>query len=197
MRAEHIVGVSFFALLIPAIVVVVSGSRKSLTSRQRALWRGWGLSLISVAVIAFGLVNFQLIHSSLRPVVEGNLRDIRELHNDAERSTQFMITDAAGHAVQVLCRYTGPGLVEGERARLRYVAYNQKLLDLDMLTGSYTTWHLRESSGENDYWWLVGIGAVFGFVAFRQLAQARQRTDDGLGGSTGQSVSTDTSASAA
>jgi len=174
MRAEDVVGVSFFAVLFPAIVVAISASRKSLTPRQRALWRGWGLSLISGALIAVGLVSFLLIHNSPRPVVEGNLWDIRELNSHTDRSTHFMITDAGGHAVQIQCRYSGPGLVQGERARVRYVAYNSKLLDMDMLTGPFQAWHLRESSGENGYWWWVGMGAVCGFFAFRQLAKARR-----------------------
>jgi hypothetical protein len=177
VRAENIVGVSFFALLFPAIVVALLGSRKSLTSRQGALWRGWGLSLISLALIAFGLVNFQLIHNSPRPVVEGNLWDIREINSQDEDATQFRVTDATGHAVLVMCRYSGPGLVEGERARVRYVAYNQKLLELDMLTGPYRT-HLRESSGENGYWWLVGIGVACGLFAYYQLMEARRGADN-------------------
>ena len=173
MRAEDIVGVSFFALLIPAIVVAFSGSRATLTPRQRALWRGWGLGLISVAFLAFGLVSFQLIHHSPRPVVEGNLWDIRELFSTRERSTRFMITDATGHAVLIRCRYTGPGIVEGERARVRYVAYNNKLVEMDMLTGPYQLWHLRESSGEAGCWGWVAIGVVCGFFAYRQLAKIR------------------------
>ena len=112
MRAEDIVGVSSFVLLIPAIVVAFSGSRTTLTPRQRARWRGWGLSLISGAFLAFGLVSFQLIHNSPRPVVEGNLWDIRELFSSRAHSTRFMITDATGHAVLIQCRYTGPGLVQ-------------------------------------------------------------------------------------
>ena len=77
MRAEDI-GISFFALLFCATVVTLCGSRTILTPRQQAAWRGWGLSLTSVALVAFGLVNFRLIHTSPRPVVEGNLWDIRE-----------------------------------------------------------------------------------------------------------------------
>ena len=78
MRAEDIVGISFFALLFCAIVVTLCGSRTILAPRQQAAWRGWGLSLISVALVAFGLVNFQLIRTSPRPVVERNLWDIRD-----------------------------------------------------------------------------------------------------------------------
>ena len=170
MRPEDIVGVSFFSVLIPAVVITISGSRTSLTPRQKALWRGWGLTLIGVAVLAFGLVNVQLIHNSPRPVVEGNLWDIRELKS----SSQFMITDAAGHAIQIRCKYRGPGLVEGDRARVRYVAYNQQLLEMDMLSGPYQLWHLRESSGESGYWSWVAIGVICGFFAYRQFAKARQ-----------------------
>lgn len=169
MRAEDIVGVSFFGLLIPAIVVAISGSRTTLTPRQQALWRGWGLSLIAGVLLAFGLVNFQLIHDSPRPVVEGNLWDIRDAFRT--NSSSFMITDATGHAVLIRCRYRVPGSVQGERARVRYVAYNRKLVEMDMLTGPFQKWHLRESSGEQGYWVWVAIGAVCGFFAYRQRAK--------------------------
>jgi hypothetical protein len=175
VRAEDIVGVSFFGLLIAALVVTISGSRTTLTPRQRALWRGCGLCMISGNLLAFGFVSFQLIHNSPRPVVEGNLWDIREHFGSGAHSTQFMIADAAGHAVLIRCRYSGPGFVQGERARVRYVAYNRKLVEMDMLTGSYQEWHLRESSGEQGYWGLVAIGAVCAFFAYRQLAKISQR----------------------
>ena len=170
MRAEDIVDLSFFALLFPAVGVTLSGSRSALTPTQQALWRGWGLGLISVAFVALGLVSYQFIHNSPRPVVEGNLWEIREFNS----STQFMITDATGHAVMIRCRYSGPGFVQGELARVRYVSYNRKLVEMDMLTGPYGAWHLRESSGEQGCWAWVAIGVVCGFAGYRQLAKARQ-----------------------
>jgi hypothetical protein len=85
-----------------------------------------------------------------------------------------MITDAAGHAVLIRCRYRGPGIVEGERARVRYVEYNRQLMEMDMLTGSYQAWHLRESSGEQGYLGWVAVGVVCGFFAYRQWAKVRQ-----------------------
>ena len=54
---------------------------------------------------------------------------------------------------------------------MRYVAYNRKLLELDMLTGPYQVWHLRESSGERGCWVWVAIGAVCGFFAYRQFGK--------------------------
>jgi hypothetical protein len=170
---EDIVGVSFFALLLPAIVVTISASRNTLAPRQQQQWRGWGLCLVSIAFLAFGLINFQLIHSSPRPVVEGNIWDIHELTTTKAHSSRFMITDAAGKAVQIRCSYRGPGLQEGERPRVRYVAYDSKLLELDMLTGPYQLWHLHESSGEQGCWGWLAIGLVCGFFAYRQLAKVK------------------------
>jgi hypothetical protein len=112
--------------------VTLCGSRTILTPGQQAAWRGWGLSLISVALVAFGLVSFQLIHTSPRPLVEGNLWDVREEFEYG--TTRFMITDATGRAVMILCSHRGPGFVQGERARVRYVAYNNKLVEMDMLS---------------------------------------------------------------
>jgi hypothetical protein len=170
VRTEDLVGICFFALLIPAIVVAISGSRTTLSPRQQARWRGWGLGLISVTLIVFGLVSFQLIHNSPRPVVEGNLWDIQQAIGSSDYSTRFMITEADGRAIPIRCRYSGPGLVEGERARVRYVAYNRKLVEMDMLSGSYQQWHLRETSGEQGYWFWMFIGVLCGFFAYRQLA---------------------------
>lgn len=86
-----------------------------------------------------------------------------------------MITDATGHAVPIRCRYSGPGLVEGEKARIQYVAYNDKLLEMDMLSGSYQLWHLSESSGDQQSWWFVAIGLVCGYFAYRQRRYASQQ----------------------
>ena len=171
MRAEDIVGVSFFGLLFTGIIVLVAGSRTGLTSRQQAHRRGAGLGVIGCALLLFGLVNFQLIHNSPQPEVEGNLWAIRQPMNGG---AQFMLTDRAGRAVQIRCRYNGPGLVEGERARVRYVEYNEKLVALDILSGSYQAWHLLESPGERDCWWWVCIGIICGFFAYRQIARSKR-----------------------
>jgi hypothetical protein len=96
-------------------------------------------------------------------VIGGNLWYIRELSSSRWHSTQFRITDVTGKAVLIRCKYTGPGFVQGERARVRYVAYNEKLVDMDMLTGPYRAWHLRESSGEQGCWWWVALGWLVGF----------------------------------
>jgi hypothetical protein len=92
VRTEDIVGISFSAFSLCAVVVMLYGSRTILAPREHTAWQGGGLSLLSVAIVAFGLVNFQLIHTSPRPVVEGNLWDIREEFKNG--LTRFMITDA-------------------------------------------------------------------------------------------------------
>lgn len=175
VRAEDIVGVSFFGLLFPAIGIAISGSSSALTPRLQALRRGWGLSLCGLALILFGLLNFQFIHNSPRPVVEGNLWDIRASSFRSNSSTQFRVTDATGQAVVIRCRYYGPGFQEGERARVRYVAYNRKLLEMDMLTGPYGAWHLRESSGEYGFLAWAAIGLICGFAGYRQFGKAAHK----------------------
>lgn len=174
MRAEDIVGVSFFSMLVPGVVIAISGAAKSLTAKKRATRHCVGLGMVSIAFMAFGLVTLKMIHASPRPVVEGNLWDVQELYSRNAHSSSFMITDASGNAVQVLCHYTGPGLRDGDRARVQYVAYNKKLLDLQMLSGPYQLWHLTESSGERGCWGWVGIGAVCGFFALRQSRKTAQ-----------------------
>ena len=54
------------------------------------------------------------------------------------------------------------------------MAYNRKLVEMDVLTGSYQEWHLRESSGEQGCWGWVAIGLVCGFFAYRQVAKIRR-----------------------
>ena len=174
MRTEDIVGVTFFAVLFPALVFTIAASRKSLTAIQQRIQRSLGLASLSLAFIAFGLVSYFFIHNSPRPVVEGNLWDIRESFSRSARGTRFMITDTTGHAIPIRCKYTGPGLVEGEKARIRHVSYNNKLIEMDMLSGSYQLWHLRESSGEQQCWGWVAIGLVCGFFAIRQRRRAAQ-----------------------
>jgi hypothetical protein len=167
MRAEDMVGVGFFALLLAAGAMALAGSRRSLTVRQRTLWRSWAFALLGCSLIGFGLANFELIRNSPQPVVEGNLWDIR----DRFTGSQFMVTNATGHAVPIRCRYTGPGLVQGERATVRYVAYNGKLVQMEILTGSYQGWHLVESPGEWGYWVWVAAGLGCGLLVYRELSK--------------------------
>ena len=81
----------------------------------------------------------------------------------------FRLTDNSGKVTTLYCRYSGPGLREGDRARVRYVEFNKKMLELTMLTGSYTGWHFEESSGELSFlpWSLMGLSQRAGTAGFR------------------------------
>jgi hypothetical protein len=121
---------------------------------------------MGVALLVFGVANFCLVRASARPVVEGNIWGVSEpVRNTA--ATMFRLTDNSGNVTTLRCRYSGPGLREGDRARVRYLEYNKKLLQLTMLTGSFTGWHFEESSGEWGFlpWSLIGLG--FGYRGFR------------------------------
>jgi hypothetical protein len=58
---------------------------------------------------------------------------------------------------------------------VRYVAYNQKLVELDMMSGPYHYWHFQESSGEQACWGWVAIGVACSFFSVHQLIKSRQR----------------------
>jgi hypothetical protein len=131
------------------------------------------MAAMGVAFLAFGLLTTYFIRTSARPLVEGNIWGVSEPVRTS--SAAFKLTLDSGRAVAIHCRYDGPGLREGDRARVRYVEYNQKLLELTMLTGSYTGWHFEESSGELSGELFGLIGLVCGFAGWRTLAKAHPR----------------------
>jgi hypothetical protein len=49
-------------------------------------------------------------------------------------------------------------------------------MEMDMLTGPYQEWHLRETSGERGCWWWVAIGVVCGVFAYRQVAKIKRES---------------------
>lgn len=85
-----------------------------------------------------------------------------------------MIANVEKRWRSIRCKYTGPGLVQAERARVRYGAYNQNLLELEMLSLPFERWDLEESSGEQTCWGWVAIGVVCWFFAYRQQVKTRQ-----------------------
>jgi hypothetical protein len=175
VRTEDIVGVSFFVVLITGLVLFVVSAQRKNGRQERARWQGRALAIEGFAFVAFGLTSAYFIRSSPRPVVEGNIWGIRQAHGKSAGSS-FWITTDSGQVAQIRCRYDGPGFREGERARVQFIQYNQKLLELSMLSGPYGDWHLQESSGEWSTWLLVGLGVVCwvgGYLEFRKAGATR------------------------
>jgi hypothetical protein len=171
VRAEDIVGVSFFAVLISGLVLFVVSAQRKNGSQERTRWQARALGIVGFAFVAFGLTSGYFIRSSPRPVVEGNMWGIRQAHGKSAGSS-FRITTDSGQVAEVRSRYDGPGFREGERARVQFVQYNHKLLELSMLSGPYENWRLQESSGEWSTWLLAGLGALCWIGSYRQLRKA-------------------------
>ncbi len=173
MRTEDIVGLSFFLVLFAGTGTFLYAMSRPEGSRERRSWLGVGFAVMGVAFLGFAVAQAYFIHTSARPVVEGNIWAVSEPVRGS--SPGFRITDGSGRATAIRCSYDGPGLREGDKARVRYVAYNLKLVELTMLTGSYTGWHLEEPSGERDslFWGLVGFSC--GFAGLRMLRQPSSR----------------------
>ena len=164
MRAEDIVGLSFFLVLFAGIGLMLYGTTRPVGTRERPLWQAAGLGVQGFAFLAFGLATLDCIRTSARVVVVGNVWDVRE---PMRGSASFKVTDEAGRVELIRCRYDGPGLHEGERARVRYVAFNRKLVELTMLSGSSAGWELKESAGELSPLLFAGVGLVCWFAGWR------------------------------
>ncbi|HEY5220086.1 MAG TPA: hypothetical protein VIJ16_09780, partial [Gemmatimonadaceae bacterium] len=81
------------------------------------------------------------------------------------------VTGDSGAVVKILSVYDGPGLREGDRARVRYVQYNRRLTEFTALSGPYTGWHFEESPGERTAVAFTVIGLLCGLVGWRLLAR--------------------------
>lgn len=166
MRAEDIVGCTFFAAMVIGLVLIIRGGmRKGGGDRSQVKA---GLIMEGLAFMFFGLATFYLVRTSPRLGIEGNIWDVHRIQSKSGGS-QFRVTSDSGRVVVVRCRYRGPGLREGDRVRVRYIAYNQHLLELTMLSGPFEGWELEEPS--QDWSWLVlaGLGLVCGAVVVRGI----------------------------
>lgn len=167
MRAEDTVGCLFFALLLSGIALILLGSGRKRNSPEAGRRIGAGLLVEGVAFVGFAMATVYLIRISDKPVVERNVWAIRQTYGK-NRGTSFNVTDEAGRAVLIRCRYDGPGFHEGERARVRYIRYNRQLLELAMLSGPYTGWHFQESSGQTGAALIGMLGVVCFIGGYRQ-----------------------------
>ena len=91
-----------------------------------------------------------------------------------------MITDATGQAVMILCSHRGPGFVQGERARVRYVAYNNKLVEMDMLERAVRGVASARVVGLKGLLGLGGDRTVFWTSCVSPIGEDQAGTDDGM-----------------
>jgi hypothetical protein len=65
---------------------------------------------------------------------------------------------------------------QGELAKVRFLEYNQNILDLTMLSGPTQGWHLTESDGSTTYLLVSLAGVAFWCGAFRVYRKLAIRT---------------------
>lgn len=164
MRAEDIIGTSFFLVLFAGSGLWLYGTTRPAGSGERSLWLATGLGFMGFAILVFGLTTSYCIRTSARVVVEGNIWDVREA---IRASASFKVTDDAGGVTSIRCKYRGQGLREGDRARIRYIVYNGRLMELTMLTGPYAGWELEEPAGEVGPLLFAAVGVVSGLAGWR------------------------------
>jgi hypothetical protein len=172
MRAEDVVGSTFFLLVFIGIGLILVGSSQPTGTPARHRRQGAGLMTMALALLAFGALTSWFIRTSARPVIEGNLWAVAN-GGVRSRGSSFKMTAPSGDVATIHCLYDGPGLREGDRARVRYVAYNRRLLEFTGLSGPYTGWHFEEPAGERIAVAFAVIGLVCALAGGRLLAKAR------------------------
>jgi hypothetical protein len=165
VRAEDIIGVVFFLVLFLGIALLVYGQKAALSAEAQHRVVGSGLIAGGVAFLFLGLMSIYMIRTSARPVVEGNIWGVSEPIS-SKYSPSFKVTNDSGQVTLIRCKYGGPGLREGDRARIHYVEYNHQLLEFKTLTGPYTGWSFEERSSERGYALFAVLGAACGFAGW-------------------------------
>ena len=169
MRTEDIVGLSFFLVLFVGVGLILFGLGRPENSTARARRLSAGLAVTGFALLTFGAITVYFTHTSARLQVEGNLWAV----NDSIHLSSFKVTDDSGRVASIRCRYQGPGLRDGDRARVRYREYDERLVELTILNGSYAGWHLQDSTNEWSGAWFALIGLGCGAGAYRLRERSR------------------------
>lgn len=157
--------IGIFALLMIVAVAVLLWSRTKSGARHVRRQRA-ALSLLSVGMIALGLLNFWFVETSAHLVVDGYMSYVSHTYGKSS-SSRFVVVDQTGAQTLIHARYNGPGFRDGERVRVRYIAYDHNLEDLTMLDGPFMGWKLHEPERGGASWGLVVFGVLTGLVAWR------------------------------
>jgi hypothetical protein len=170
MRAEDVCGLSFFLVVFAGIGLMLWGLRQPKGAPARNRRQGSGLITMSVGLLVFGALTICFIRTSARPVIEGNVWAVAN-GGVRSRGSSFNVTGESGTVAKIRCAYDGPGLREGDRARVRYVLYNRRLIEFAALSGSYAGWHFEEPAGERSAAAFAAIGLACGFAGLRLLSK--------------------------
>jgi hypothetical protein len=167
VRAEDIVGLGFVVLLLPGTFAVVVGLAWRRGSAEAHRWLSVGFAVAGIASLELGLATLAFVQSSPRREVTGAISE------PIRNGSSFRIATDAGQLVSIRCRYSGNGLREGARVRVRYVEYNRRLLELTMLNGPYEGWQLEEPYRKSGPVISVVLGLVFLLRANRDWRRSR------------------------
>jgi hypothetical protein len=118
-----------------------------------------------------GAATIYLVRTSPQLEIVGNIWAIGE--STRSIGSRFSVTaDGGSNVAKIRCNYNGPGLREGDRARVRYVAYDRRLVEMTMLNGPYTGWRLEEPSQPMGMtlWVVLGVLSILG--GWRELRKA-------------------------
>ncbi len=175
MRAEDIVGLTFFSLLVLGGVFVICGGNRNNPSARKPKWTAIGLAIGGLAFLLFGLLSSYFVHTSPRVEATGYIENLRRTTGKGAGSYFFLAVNG-GPTFALHAQYHGYGIQQGDLAKVRFLPYNSSVLELTMLSGSTQGWHLTESDGSTTYLLLSLAGVACWWGAFREYRKLANRT---------------------
>ena len=174
MQTQIVVAVIFFILEFWGLGVAIYGSNRTNPQLRKPKWRAAGFAMEGAAFLFLCLVSLYFVHNSPRPEVTGYIENLRQWQTKSSGS-HFFVADYGGRKFAVYAHYNGPGIQQGQLATVRFMQYNQDLLELTMLSGPTQGWHLTEPYGST-FWFVLGlVGVLFEVTAFREYRRAIAR----------------------
>jgi hypothetical protein len=159
MHAQNIIAGCFFTLMALAGLSAIVGGGERFGPPARPKWAVASVILFGTGLLQFGLLNGFFILRSPRPEIVGFIGDLHQ-QDGKSASSSFAILSNAGWSPKLHTQYHGPKIVEGDMARVKYVEYDDVVVELTLLSGIHQGWALKESDDALVDLLLVLIGGV-------------------------------------
>lgn len=156
---RDLINAVFIVLLVGGIVLLIYASKKRNDLPNQRRWQGAGFSIWGLGLLTFGFASFYLITHSPQAEVVGAIQRLHQ-HVGKSDSCNFRVVPDSGQSVSIHARFNGNGLANGDTVRVSYVAFDQKLLSMTILSGDHMSAHLEESDDSKSSLF-IGFFGVF------------------------------------
>ena len=131
-------------------------------------------AVVALCLFLYGGMTFVFIHGSAHVTVTGRIANVYRTYGRGNHFTHFQIVPANGGSAPALrANYWGDHLAEGSTATVEFLQYNQRILNLQMLSGPSASWRLQEDGGLSmAYFAMIGGVLFLGFALWEFKTKA-------------------------